>query len=79
MDDLIDHAFRGDRHDDDFADGIAPVTETERAGWRTLPSGAEELAAAGGTPPTSGRPRSSTNGRGRGLLTVHAIASGDPS
>ena len=37
-------------HEDEFADGIAPVTGEERAGWAALPTGAEELAAAGARP-----------------------------
>src|SRR5262249_15309905 len=36
--------------DAQFAAGVAPVTDQERAGWATLPSGAEMLSGAGATP-----------------------------
>jgi acetylornithine deacetylase/succinyl-diaminopimelate desuccinylase-like protein len=67
-------------NDDVFADGIAPVSDDERAGWQTLPTGAEMLRAAGATAAddlaaSEFYDRTWT----RPSLTVHSIASGDPA
>jgi acetylornithine deacetylase/succinyl-diaminopimelate desuccinylase-like protein len=79
VDDLITTLSAVIGQDAEFADGIAPITDAERAGWSKLPTGAEELAIAGGTP------RDERAGEefyertwARPSLTVHAISAGDP-
>lgn len=65
--------------EDDLAAGIAPVSEAERAGWATLPTGAEELAAGGGRP-ADDRAAEEFYERTwtRPSVTVHSIGAGDP-
>jgi acetylornithine deacetylase/succinyl-diaminopimelate desuccinylase-like protein len=67
-------------NDDAFADGIAPVSDEERGGWATLPTGSEMLRHAGGTP-ADGRAEAEFYDRTwtRPSLTVHSIGSGDPA
>ncbi len=67
-------------HEDEFADGIAPVSGEERAGWAVLPTGEQELAA-GGARATDDRAAAEFYERtwARPSLTVHSIAAGDPS
>ena len=66
--------------EDAFADGIAPVSDAERAGWAELPSGAELLGEAGARPRD---PRATAEAYdriwARPSLTVHSIAAGDPA
>ena len=66
-------------HDQDFSAGIAPVTDEERAGWASLPSGAELMQAAGATP-ADDRAEADFYRRTweRPSLTVHSIGCGDP-
>lgn len=66
--------------DEMFADGIAPVSDEEREGWQTLPSGAEMLRAAGATP-ADDRAAEEFYDRTwtRPSLTVHSVGSGDPT
>ena len=64
----------------EFAAGVAPVSAGERAGWATLPSGAEFLSESGATPADE-RAADEFYDRvwARPSLTVHSIAAGDPS
>ena len=80
VDDLIATLSAVIRHEPDFAAGIAPVTEAERADWATLPSGADELATAGGTPADE-RATAEFYERtwAQPSLTVHSFGAGDPS
>ena len=66
--------------EDEFADGIAPVTDEERAGWAALPTGEQELAA-GGARPADDRAAAEFYARTwtRPSLTVHSVGAGDPS
>jgi acetylornithine deacetylase/succinyl-diaminopimelate desuccinylase-like protein len=66
--------------DADFADGVAPVTDEERSGWATLPSGADVLRSGGATP-ADDRAAEEFYDRtwARPSLTVHSIGSGDPT
>jgi acetylornithine deacetylase/succinyl-diaminopimelate desuccinylase-like protein len=66
--------------DDLFAEGAAPVTDEERAGWGTLPSGADMLRSGGATP-ADDRAAEEFYDRtwGKPSLTVHSIGSGDPT
>ena len=66
-------------HDELFAADVAPVTDAELEGWRTLPSGAEVLAQAGATP-RDDRAESDFYQRTwvGPSLTVHSIGAGDP-
>jgi len=66
-------------HDQDFSAGIAPVTDEERAGWASLPPGAELMQAAGATP-ADDRAEADFYRRTweRPSLTVHSIGCGDP-
>jgi len=63
-----------------FSEGIAPVTEAERSGWSTLVPGAEELER-GGVAPSDPAAAAEFYDRtwARPSLTVHSIASGDPT
>lgn len=67
-------------HDGDFADGIAPVTDDERASWRELPGG-EELLASAGAVARDDRAAADAYDRtwAEPSLTVHSIGAGDPS
>jgi acetylornithine deacetylase/succinyl-diaminopimelate desuccinylase-like protein len=66
-------------HDADFTDGVAPVTAAERQGWKTLPAGADLLAAAGATPADDAAAGEFYERTWVGpSLTVHSIGSGDP-
>jgi len=80
VDDLISTLSAVIGHESAFAEGIAPVTDDERAGWATLPSGADELATAGGTP-ADDRATAEFYERtwAQPSLTVHSISAGDPS
>jgi acetylornithine deacetylase/succinyl-diaminopimelate desuccinylase-like protein len=80
VDDLITTLSAVIRHEADYTAGIAPVTDAERAGWATLPSGADELATAGGTP-SDDRAVAEFYERtwAQPSLTVHSIGAGDPS
>jgi acetylornithine deacetylase/succinyl-diaminopimelate desuccinylase-like protein len=66
-------------HEDEFADGIAPVSDSERAGWASLPTGSELLAEAGAAPRD---PRAADEAYerlwARPSLTVHSFGAGDP-
>ena len=55
-------------HEDEFADGIAPVSGEERAGWTALPTGERGAGRTAGARPDRrrGRPPSSTSAPGRG-------------
>jgi acetylornithine deacetylase/succinyl-diaminopimelate desuccinylase-like protein len=66
--------------DDLFAVGAAPVTEEERAGWATLPSGADMLRSGGATP-ADDRAADEFYDRTwtKPSITVHSIGSGDPT
>jgi acetylornithine deacetylase/succinyl-diaminopimelate desuccinylase-like protein len=65
--------------EDDFAAGIAPVLEAERADWSGLQPGAAALAEAGAAP-RDGRAAEEFYERtwARPSLTVHSIGAGDP-
>lgn len=65
---------------EEFERGIAPVSDAERAGWATLPGGAEYLAEAGATA-ADDRAAAELYDRiwARPSLTVHSVAAGDPS
>ena len=66
-------------HDQDFSAGIAPVTDEERAGWASLPSGAELMQAAGATPADDRAAADFYRRTWEGpSLTVHSIGCGDP-
>jgi acetylornithine deacetylase/succinyl-diaminopimelate desuccinylase-like protein len=66
-------------HDQDFSAGIAPVTDEERAGWASLPSGAELMQAAGATPADDRAEADFYRRTWEGpSLTVHSIGCGDP-
>ena len=66
-------------HDELFAAGIAPVSESELDGWRTLPSGAEALALAGATPRDDRAAEEFYQRTWVGpSLSVHSIGCGDP-
>ncbi len=66
--------------DGDFAQGAAPVTEEERSGWATLPSGAEVMRSGGATPADE-RAAAEFYDRtwAQPSLTVHSVGSGDPT
>jgi acetylornithine deacetylase/succinyl-diaminopimelate desuccinylase-like protein len=66
--------------DSSFAESAAPVSEAERAGWVSLPSGEAMLAGAGATP-ADDRAAAEFYERTWALpsLTVHSIGSGDPA
>jgi acetylornithine deacetylase/succinyl-diaminopimelate desuccinylase-like protein len=77
--DLVSVLARVAGRDAEFAAGVAPVTDQERAGWATLPSGAEQLSGAGATPADDGAAAEFYERTWVGpSLTVHSIASGDP-
>jgi acetylornithine deacetylase/succinyl-diaminopimelate desuccinylase-like protein len=66
-------------HDELFAAGVAPVTDAELEGWRTLPPGAEVMAQAGATPRDDRAADEFYQRTWVGpSLTVHSIGSGDP-
>jgi acetylornithine deacetylase/succinyl-diaminopimelate desuccinylase-like protein len=66
-------------HDQDFSAGIAPVSDEERAGWASLPSGAELMQAAGATPADDRAEADFYRRTWEGpSLTVHSIGCGDP-
>jgi acetylornithine deacetylase/succinyl-diaminopimelate desuccinylase-like protein len=66
--------------DDLFKAGIAPVTDTELDGWRTLPSGAEAMAGAGARPADDRAAEEFYQRTWVGpSLTVHSVGSGDPA
>ncbi len=66
-------------HDELFADGIAPVSDGELEGWRTLPCGAEALAQAGATPRDDRAAEEFYRRTWVGpSLSVHSIGCGDP-
>ena len=66
--------------EDEFADGIAPVADEERASWRELPPAAEMLAEVGAVPRDE---RAVEDGYervwARPSLTVHSVGAGDPT
>jgi acetylornithine deacetylase/succinyl-diaminopimelate desuccinylase-like protein len=66
--------------DSQFAEGVAPVTDDERAGWATLPSGAEMLRSGGATP-ADDRAAEEFYERTWAMpsVTVHSVGSGDPT
>jgi len=66
-------------HEDDFADGVAPVLDAERADWSALQPGAAALAEAGAAP-RDHRAGAEFYERtwARPSLTVHSIGAGDP-
>src|SRR5205823_2478018 len=66
--------------DASFAEGAIPVTDAERAGWGSLPSGQAMLAGAGASP-ADDRAAAEFYDRTWTMpsLTVHSIASGDPT
>jgi acetylornithine deacetylase/succinyl-diaminopimelate desuccinylase-like protein len=66
-------------HEDDYADGIAPVSDDELAAWARLAPGSEVLAEVGA------RPRDPAAAAAlyertwaRPSLTVHSVGAGDP-
>jgi len=63
----------------EFSDGVAPVSEAERASWAALPSGAEMLAEVGAVPRDE-RAAAEAYDRvwAQPSLTVHSIGAGDP-
>ena len=62
-----------------FGSGIAPVTDEERAGWASLPSGVELMQAAGATPADDRAEADLYSRTWEGpSLTVHSIGCGDP-
>jgi acetylornithine deacetylase/succinyl-diaminopimelate desuccinylase-like protein len=63
----------------ELSQGSAPVTDSEREGWRALPSGERMLADGGGTL-ADGRAAEEFYERtwARPSVTVHSIGSGDP-
>jgi acetylornithine deacetylase/succinyl-diaminopimelate desuccinylase-like protein len=65
--------------DADFADGVAPVADAERASWAALPSGRELLAEVGAVP-RDGRAVEEAYERvwARPSVTVHSVGAGDP-
>ncbi len=67
-------------HEHEFADGIAPVSDAERAGWSELPTGAELLAEAGARPKDDAAARDAYDRIwAQPSLTVHSIGAGDPA
>ena len=65
---------------EELSAGIAPVSETERNGWSTLASGAEELERGGVTPHDSAAAAEFYERIwARPSVTVHSVASGDPA
>ena len=65
--------------EDSLAAGIAPVSEAERAGWATIPTGAEELAAGGGRAvDDSAAAEFYERTWTRPSVTVHSLGAGDP-
>jgi hypothetical protein len=66
-------------HDQDFSAGIAPVTDEERAGWASLPTGAALMQSAGATPADDRAEADFYRRTWEGpSLTVHSIGCGDP-
>jgi acetylornithine deacetylase/succinyl-diaminopimelate desuccinylase-like protein len=67
-------------HDELFTAGVAPVTDAELEGWRTLPSGAEAMGGAGARPRDERAAQEFYQRTWAGpSLTVHSIGSGDPT
>ena len=65
---------------EELSAGIAPVSETERDGWSTLASGAEELERGGVTPHDAAAAAEFYERIwARPSVTVHSVASGDPA
>jgi acetylornithine deacetylase/succinyl-diaminopimelate desuccinylase-like protein len=66
-------------HEQDFADGVAPVTGAERASWAELPSGAEMLAEVGAVARDDRAPAEAYDRVwAQPSLTVHSVGAGDP-
>ena len=63
-----------------FAEGIAPVSQAERDGWSTLAPGATELERGGVTPSDPDAAQEFYDRTwARPSLSIHSIAAGDPT
>ncbi len=66
-------------HEQEFSDGVAPVSDAERASWSELPTGADMLAEVGALARDE---RAATEAYDRvwaqPSLTVHSVGAGDP-
>jgi acetylornithine deacetylase/succinyl-diaminopimelate desuccinylase-like protein len=63
-----------------FGDGIAPVSEEERAAWATLPAGPDVLTEAGAVPADPGAGAAFYDRTwAMPSVTIHSVAAGDPT